>query len=117
MAKTKQNFYQLYVEFRKVQYWDQFCSYFMLNFPNALKILDSIMFADDTNLFFSNCDIPVLVATVNSELSKINEFFLANKLFLNVTKAKYSFFHKTSKKGDIPLKLPRFTKRILSINS
>ena len=26
---------------------------------------------------------------------------------VNVTKTKYSFFHKTSKKDDIPLKLPR----------
>ena len=66
------------------------------------------MFADDTNLFFSNCNIPVLFATVNSELSKISQWFLANKLSLNVTKTKYSFFHKTSKKDDIPLKLPRF---------
>ena len=40
--------------------------------PNASKILDPIMFADDTNLIFSNCDIPVLFATVNSELNKIN---------------------------------------------
>ena len=65
------------------------------------------MFADDTNLFFSNCNIPVLFANVNSEISKINQWFLANKLSLNVTKTKYSFFHKTSKKDDIPLKLPR----------
>ena len=65
------------------------------------------MFTDDTNLFFSNCDIPVLFATVNSELNKINQWFLANKLSLNVTKTKYSFFHKTSKKEDILLKLPR----------
>ena len=70
------------------------------------------MFADDTNLFFSNYDIPVLFTTVNSELSKINQWFLANKLSLNVTKTKYSFFHKTSKKDDIQLKLPR-----LQINS
>ena len=74
---------------------------------NASKILDPILFADDTNLFFSNCNIPVLFATVNSELSKINQWFLANKLFLNVTKIKYLLFHKTSKKGDIPLKLPK----------
>ena len=65
------------------------------------------MFADDTNMFFSNCNIPVLFATINSELSKISQWFLANKLSLNVTKTKYSFFHKTSEKGDIPLKLPR----------
>ena len=31
--------------------------------PNASKILDPIMFADDTNLFFSNCNIQVLFAT------------------------------------------------------
>ena len=48
------------------------------------------MFADDTNLFFSNCDIPVPFATVNSELSKINQWFLANKLSLNVTKKRHT---------------------------
>ena len=40
-------------------------------------------------------------------LSKINQWFLANILSLNVAKAKYSFFHKISKKDDIRLKLPR----------
>ena len=81
---------------------------YVKNLPNASKILDPIMFADDTNLFFSNCNIPVFFATVNSDLSKIRQWLLANELSLNVTKTKYSFFHKTSKKDDIPLKLPRF---------
>ena len=75
--------------------------------PNASKILDPVMFADDANLFLSNCDIPVLFATVNSEFSKINQWFLAKKLSPNITKTKYSFFHKTSIKHGIPLKLPR----------
>ena len=74
---------------------------------NASNILDPIIFADDTNLFFSNYNIPVLFATINSELSKISQWFLANKLSLNVTKTKYSFFHKTIEKGDILLRLPR----------
>ena len=74
---------------------------------NASNILDPIIFADDTNLFFSNYNIPVLFATINSELSKISQWFLANKLSLNVTKTKHSFFHKTIEKGDIPLRLPR----------
>ena len=73
--------------------------------PNGSKNLDPIIFANDTNLFFSNCDIPVLFATVNSELSKINLWFLANKVSLNVTKPKYSFFHKTCKKDDITTKI------------
>ena len=71
------------------------------------------MFADDSNLFFSNCDIPVLFATGNSQLSKISHCFLANKLSLNVTKTKYSFFHKNDKKEDMPLKLPRLQKTII----
>ena len=94
---------------------------YVSDLPNASKILNPIMFADNTNLFFLNCDIPILFATVNSELSKINHCFLANKLSLNVKKTKYSFFHKTSKKDDIPLKLQRLqinnynTEKVLSI--
>ena len=84
MTKIKQAIYQLHVEFHKVQYWDHFCSYFYVSdLPNASNIFDPIMLADDTNLFFSNCEIPVLFATVNSELSKINQWFLANKHSLN----------------------------------
>ena len=66
-----------------------------------------MILADDTDLFFSNSDIPALFSTVNSELSEINQWFLTSKLSHNVTKAKYSFFHKTSKKDGKPLKLPR----------
>ena len=65
------------------------------------------MLANDTNLFFLNCDISVLFSTVNNELSKINQWFLANKLSLNVTKTKYSFFNQTGKKDDITQKLLR----------
>ena len=35
-------------------------------------ILDPLMLLDNTNLFFSNYDIQVLFATVNSDLSKIS---------------------------------------------
>ena len=30
MTKIKYTFYELHVEFHKFQYWDHFCSYFML---------------------------------------------------------------------------------------
>ena len=76
-----------------------------LQFPSDL--LDPIMFADDTNLFYSNKDINTAFLKVNDELQKINEWFISNKLSLNVKKNKYSFFHKPSKKDDIPLVLPK----------
>ena len=73
----------------------------------ASDLLDPIMFAEDTNLFYSNKDINTAFLKVNDELQKINEWFISNKLSLNVKKNKYSFFHKPSKKDDIPLVLPK----------
>ena len=72
----------------------------------ASNILEPIMFADDTNLFYSHKNIKTLFNTVNLELKKLNEWFKANKLSLNADKTKYTFFHKLSKRDNIPLKLP-----------
>ena len=64
------------------------------------------MFADDTNIFYSLHNIKTLFTTVSKELSRIRQWFKANKLGLNIKKTKYMFFHKTSVKCDKPLKLP-----------
>ena len=66
------------------------------------NILNPIMFADDTNLFYSHKNISNLFKTVNNELKNIHEWFKANKLSLNISKTKYSFFHPIQKKNDIP---------------
>ena len=73
--------------------------------------LDPIMFADDTNLFYSNRNIDTLFEIVNNELVNISMWFQANKLSLNANKTKYVLFHKPRKKKHIPLNLP-----ILKIN-
>ena len=49
----------------------------------ASNISDSIMFADDTNLFYSHQNINNLFSTVNSQLECINQWFKANKLPFN----------------------------------
>ena len=67
----------------------------------ASNILDSIMFADDTNSFYSHQNINDLFSTVNSELECINQWFKANKLSLNIEKTKYTLFHKKSAKNEI----------------
>ena len=46
---------------------------------NPTKLLDPIMFADDTNFFYTNKNIKVLFETVSKELRYVNEWFLANK--------------------------------------
>ena len=70
------------------------------------SILDTIMFADDTNLFLSERNIKKLFSTMNTELTKLNNWFSANKLSLNETKTVYSFFHPLNKSDTIPLILP-----------
>ena len=42
---------------------------------------------------------------MNKELTNVSNLFNANKLSLNVKKNKYYFFHKSSKKDNIPLHL------------
>ena len=72
---------------------------------NVSKIFEPIIFADDTNLFFSHKSIKELFHTANLELNKVFRWFNANKLFLNKDKTKYTFFHKASEKDNIPVKL------------
>ena len=85
---------------------------FVNDLSNSAKVLDPVLFADDTNLFCSDNNIMTLFETANQELSKINNWFLANKLSLNVEKTKYILFHKCIDQEDIPLKLP-----LLKLNS
>ena len=65
------------------------------------------MYADDTNLFRTHKDISYLFETANLQLERINQWFISNKLSLNASKTKYSFFHKPSRRDDIPLLLPK----------
>ena len=70
------------------------------------ELLKTIMFADDTNLFFSGKDTNLLFKSVNRELEHINEWFKANKLSLNIKKTNYILFYPKRKEDLIPLKLP-----------
>ena len=69
-------------------------------------VLVPIIFADDNNSFFEHSNINTLFKTVNDELIKINKWFSANKLSLDIGKTKSSFFHKSGKKYSIPSHLP-----------
>jgi len=65
---------------------------FINDFHNCSDKLSFLMFADDSNLFFSHPDPQILVNTVNTELVKVLQWIKANKLTLNVTKSKYMIF-------------------------
>ena len=78
---------------------------FVKDLSSSTKVLDPVLFADDTNLFYSDNNIRNLFETANQKLSQINNWFLANKLPLNVEKTKYMLFRKCIDQEGIPLKL------------
>ena len=51
---------------------------------NVSKVLELILFADDTNTFYSHTDASYLMEAVNLELKKITCWFYTNKLSINV---------------------------------
>ena len=67
------------------------------DFQNCSSLLDFHLFADDTNLFYTDKSISNLENKVNNELMKINQWLIANRLSLNVDKSN-CYFSTTSKK-------------------
>ena len=57
------------------------------------SILDPIMLADDTNLFYYHKNIHQVFTKINEELEKAIDWFKTNKLYLNNKKNKYTLFH------------------------
>ena len=69
-----------------------------INDLNNASKLDSILFADDTNLFISHTDPDFLISTLNCELDKLSNWFSANRLSLNLTKTNFMEFKPRQKK-------------------
>ena len=68
--------------------------------PKASTIF-TILFADDTTLQLSSKSLHDLYDLANFELSKIEDWFKANKLTLNASKTKYILFK--NKKEDVSI--------------
>lgn len=63
----------------------------------VMSCLFPVLFADDTNLFFSHNDFSVLMAKANSDLEYISKWFKLNKLSLNVKKSSFIVFTSKNK--------------------
>ena len=65
------------------------------------KILDFLLFADDTTILYSHNDIDSQISVVNTELKEVGNWFKANKLSVNASKTNYMMLgtpHMTSVK-------------------
>ena len=59
---------------------------------NSSSLLKFILFADDTTVIFSHCDMKLLFDTMNNELPKISSWFKSNRLSLNLQKTHFINF-------------------------
>ncbi len=50
---------------------------------NSSKLLSFILFADDTNVFFSHNNLKEAVSVMNTELQNVSLWFKCNKLSIN----------------------------------
>ena len=64
---------------------------------NASSLLHLIIFADDTNIFYSHKNIVTLMNDVNAGLKLINNWLLSNRLSLNISKTHFILFGSSRK--------------------
>src|SRR6218665_2160165 len=67
--------------------------------PNVSNSLFFILFADDTNVFFSHKSLDTLFQIVNTELELVAEWFSDNRLTVNLDKTNYILFKSHRKTG------------------
>jgi hypothetical protein len=76
---------------------------YLYNIPSSLSKI--FLFADDTNILISHKYPTCLTDIANTELDKINSWFKANKLSLNIKKTNFMIF-KTFKKENVIIEPP-----------
>ena len=69
------------------------------------NILDFILFANDTSALLASNDIMTLEPALNTEISKVSNWLIANKLSINIKKTNYMIFKSRQKE----IKQPKFT--------
>lgn len=67
------------------------------------QLLKLILFADDTNIFYSSNNYNELVNTVNEELNKLKKWMDNNKLSLNLNKTKAMIFGNSTTKSELQI--------------
>ena len=83
---------------------------------NVSKLVDLILFADDTSIFFSHKDLNYLNNVVNRELRKLSDWFIVNKLSLNLTKTKFMIFKPRQKTRHPDVQLTLKNRSIEQVN-
>ena len=73
--------------------------------PLSTKLLNVILFADDTTLFASDTNIYNLRNNMNDDLQLVSEWLIANCLTLNITKTYYIIFTTREVPNNLQIKI------------
>jgi hypothetical protein len=73
--------------------------------PNALKVSKPMMYADDTNIFFSGSNINETTNTFNTDLASLTQYLKCNRLSLNISKTHSMLFSLNNTLHDTKLSL------------
>jgi site-specific DNA-adenine methylase len=70
---------------------------FLVYINDIINVIESgnpVLFADDTNVLYTDKNLTTLQQVVNQELENISEWFICNKLSVNASKTKCILFHR-----------------------
>ena len=98
----------------RLSFGPSFFELYINDLCSVSNVLKFVLFADDTNIFYSSDSLHDLQTTVNAELSKLFAWFSVNKLSLNLTKTNYILFQNRLPDEELKLiinntELPRVT--------
>ena len=68
----------------------------LFHIQNCNKIISIILFANDTNIFYSNSCLKTLNKTIQLEIDKIAYWLSVNKSSINMTKTKQIILFRSS---------------------
>ena len=77
--------------------------FYINDLPNIFNSFKPVLFADDTNLIFSDKLITALKTNIQRTLSKLFDWLNINKLSLNVSKSSLLLFNIRNKNNNIKL--------------
>ena len=72
---------------------------------NVPKVLDFILFTDDTNIFFCHKDFNLLPEILNSEMLKLTQWCRANKLSINFKKSNFMVFRPRQRRQTLDISI------------
>ena len=80
-----------------------FFLFYINDLPNVSQLTDTLLFADDTSIFYSHPNVDRLLSIMNLELVKFATRMKSNKLSVNLKKSNFVVFRPKRKRIKVPI--------------